>query len=371
VWTLVNHGNIYLTKGIHLSSAQALDWVNREKSDVLLTMAKNQFESAMKFDTSAPQSRWGLGKTALAAGEFDAAALWLTDLQTTPLYYPFAACYLGDAYYALGNTEKALETWQSQTNASLRYLLWKSQRYQQAGDMARTENMLQLATTLAPYSPEGFYALGGLYWGMGKNPEAIVAFQSAASLDHTTSAQKYMAQGRAAFLQHDWDLAESNFRNALSIEPENTWAFYLLGSVFWNQRQAAEARQAFEATLAQDPNHIWALIALARVAEHEHNYPEAKALLAHAVHIDPSLHLAHFRMGQIYTAQGLVDQAVNAYTLAVQYAPQNLDYRLALAYAYAQNNQAAQAIRLYEQILADDPTNIEAAAQWQLLRETH
>lgn len=346
---LTNISNLQLGRSVFLATP--------ESGAGFLQAAQKNFTKALSISPGDPVAVWGEARAYLLQGNFEQAAALLPVLKTRDPDNKFAFYELGFAHYKNGDEDGAFAIWRPLLPESAQYLVWRAGRFRAAGDLARQEELLILASRLDPQGPNSYYALGGLYWGQGRNDAAIATLETGARLDQLSSGRRWLALGQAEFLRGHWSQAEANLHAALDIDQDDPWAGYLLGTVLWNQHRISEARTVFQDILQDHPSYIWALVGLARIAQADQDYAQAEGLLQNALKTDPSLHLAYARLGELYLAQDRILEAQQAYQSALRLAPGAVPYLLALAQTYEQSGEADQAVALYQAVLKQEPSN--------------
>lgn len=98
--------------------------------------------------------------------------------------------------------------------------------------------------------------------GLGYGKRAKDAVEKAIATDPKLSSA-YEARGVGnyylpASFGGGFDLAITDFRKAIELNPRNAEAYLWLGLSLRKQNKNAEARQAFQKSLELDPNRIWA-----------------------------------------------------------------------------------------------------------------
>lgn len=346
---LTNIGNLQLARSVALTST--------EFRAGFLQAAQKTFTKALSISPDDPVALWGEARAYLLQDNIEMAMASLTVLITRDPSNQFAAYELGFVRYKNGDEDGAFAIWRPYLPESTQYLAWKADRFRAAGDLVHQEELLMLAGRLDPQEPNSYYALGGLYWGQGRDDAAIAALETAVSLDQLPSARRWLALGQIEFLRGHWTQAEVNLQIALELDPADAWTGYLLGTVLWNQHRISESRAVFKGILIDHPSYTWALVGLARIAQADQDYSQAENLLQNALKADPSLHLAYARLGEIYLMQDRMLEAQQAYQSALRLAPGTVRYLLALAQIYEQSGQANEAVALYQAVLKQEPSN--------------
>jgi tetratricopeptide (TPR) repeat protein len=135
------------------------------------------------------------------------------------------------------------------------------------GDWAAAEAELLTAVQLEPANPSGYYALGGLYWGMPeREADAIAAFKSGIALDNSDSFYRFWSEGRLRLLEKQWTLAAAALEKATHANPEHRDALAQLGYAYWRDGQIERARAVLESVVDQWPDYLDPYLYLSTIA---------------------------------------------------------------------------------------------------------
>lgn len=152
-----------------------------------------------------------------------------------------------------------------------------------------------------------------------------------------TPEQRALAYGRMGQMLQTYDLleaSESCYRNALRLAPRDyRWAHYLaLGYRARGDLERAGAQYAQVLTLR--PNDLAAVLGLARIELEQGRTEEAAKHFQRALKLDPASAAAMAGLGEIAAAGRDYGKAVEHYEEALRRQPQasSLHYRLAMAY---------------------------------------
>jgi cellulose synthase operon protein C len=121
--------------------------------------------------------------------------------------------------------------------------------------------------------------------------------------------------------------ANSLFREALRIDPENLAIQVSWGDLFLEKYNLAEARRSYKQVLEQNGRHVPALVGMARVA----GGPEAHALLETALEINPRHAPARVVLAGLLMEDGNDDGAADQLQRALQINPESTDALAQLA----------------------------------------
>lgn len=271
---------------------------------------------------------------------------------------------LAEAYARTGDAPQALE------------------QYVRAADFIPTDVQLQLtagayllaarkpgdALARADYAlkqqPDSIQALllrGNALAGLSSFDEALKAIEEAIRLDPERGTS-FTQLGLVEFARGRTSEAEAAFIKAVELAPKSVETYFALGNFYWSVGNAGETEKAFQGALNVDAKNGMANRAMAAFSIATGKYRAAEPYLIRLAESgDPN---AVFALTDYYIASGRAKEAVarlEADGGAMKDVP-NVGQRLARAYAAAGDTTRAKT--LVEQVLAGNPSAVDA----QLLR---
>ncbi len=156
---------------------------------------------------------------------------------------------------------------------------------------------------------------------------------------------------------------EALWRDALAKQPENPRAYDNLAAVIYakDRKRTAEAELLWGRAIALDSAYMPAFSNLAQVRVDEGRVSEARALLEHALRINPDYVDATRRLGGLLAAQG--DTKSISYLERMASSPDTTDELfVALGQAYVDANRLEDAATALRRALALNPRRADAAA---------
>jgi len=221
--------------------------------------------------------------------------------------------------------------------------------------------------------------------------------------------------GRGCFQQKQYAEAEKYLAQFVEKNQGFADVYNMLGLIYHEQGQFARAQRSFEAALRLNPGYTEAALNLAVIYNDLGKYKEAKDVYQDALQrqreapgqIDPfvrgKIANMYAEIGDAYASAGLQREAVGEYRRALDLGPQFVDVRLKLgnalrdlgdlegalaqfeemvrinpnflpgqvAYGIAllSAGKRAEAIKIWEAVLAKDPQNRSAAMYLNLVRQ--
>lgn len=224
----------------------------------------------------------------------------------------------------------------------------------------------RLGLLLTLYQPEA--ALPELVRAATLDPEADSAVQTLRSALAVADQQRELAEkkiiiGRALALTQEWKLAKVAFRQAVELDSKNAEAQAWLGEA--NQQTGQDGRAELDRALTLNPksSNIRALRALYWSRQGKYKQALAESLLA--VEYEPNNPNWRATLGEAYARAGDLVAALTAYQKATELAPQDALYWRLLAVFCADNNARTEeiglpaALKAYE-LSPNDPAVLDA-----------
>jgi tetratricopeptide (TPR) repeat protein len=264
---------------------------------------------------------------------------------------------IGDAYFQVGDSSRAIQSWQEAQSATgiedgeiLNRLL---KVHQSQKDYAAMAANLQQLIALNPNEASLYYQLGLIL--AATQPESAVAYlEQAARLDPQLSepaniirrsintarlsdepAYSYMLAGRALAGLDEWELAVEAFHQATLARPDYSEAWAFLGEARQHlppaEEQQAHSLIELEKAYQLNPESLAANSLLALYWQRLQQYELALEYLENAARLDPSNPSLAVEIGNILANMGNLPEAQASYQKANDLAPNEPLYWRALA----------------------------------------
>ncbi|MEI1279312.1 tetratricopeptide repeat protein [Leptospira venezuelensis] len=161
--------------------------------------------------------------------------------------------------------------------------------------------------------------------------------------------------------------SEEIIQNILKNDPNNHYAYYLLGIVLFQSEKLEASRGAFEQAIRLEPKSSVYHFYRASTLEKLGRIPEMESDLRKSMELDPENPIAYNYLGYHYSEKGIrLDEALDLIRKAVELAPDNEAYQDSLGWIYYKKGRVDEALlhlNLAFQILQDknefDPTICE------------
>lgn len=219
----------------------------------------------------------------------------------------------------------------------------------------------QKALAIDPRMAEAHYELGRCYAKLQYDEQAIRALDTARSLDSGLAVGALFETANIYAAGEKPSLAEETCREALEIDSENIDITLFLANLKLETGNAGEARSWFEKALTIDPANVKSLIALAEIAMGEGEYEAAeKHLKKITAEIDPDHVGAKLTLAKVYRFSNREAEAIRVLEEVLDENPAEVAAQGALADAYYAVNRFDDAKNQAEAFLKASPGNTEA-----------
>lgn len=334
----------------------------------------------------APQEfRWPylLGYLYQGQGRLEKAAAAYRRAQAVHPDYQPLHLRLADAYISLNQPERArpllqpaLET--KETHGAAAYRLGKVALLE--GDYEEAVQWLQQALVAAPQADRAHYQLAMAYRGLGNIAAARAHVTQRGDIeppypDPVVQTLEQLIAGARAHLyramQAVWakrfGLAAQEFRQVITLEPENVSARVGLARALYLIGKPNEAQTALEAALAQAPEDAQAHYFLGRLLQETDSDAAAKVHYEAALAADPQHGGAHFFLANALMRTDQFELAAMHYGKAVELLPEDLPARqleaVALIATTAQHPRARERLETATALYPNDAVLKQALAR--------
>jgi len=193
----------------------------------------------------------------------------------------------------------------------------------------------------------------------GNNDAAFDLLRHCVELDSTRSeAYYYLAPYYRAM--KDKDQQFYCIKKAAELEPHNTTYLETLGEAYIAQRQYAEAAEVLEQLYDVNHNRTDVLGMLIQLYEQLEDYDKAIQMLNKLEIAEGKSERLSYAKSQLYTRKGDKRAAIQEMKQLQEQYPNDLNYLCLYANALTMNDQQKQAVRIYEDVLRQEPDNRSA-----------
>lgn len=223
-------------------------------------------------------------------------------------------------------------------------------------------------------SPEVFLQIGYAYENLNEADSARWAYQRAITADDCFAAA-YARLGQLYGSEGEYEQALAHAQKALHLDPDNMSYQYFKGYLLQQTGKPEEALGYLSRVTKERPWHYGAHYHLGQALMQLGKPEQAQSYLARAdtlQQLDSDLNMLQWRagtysdkpdswisLGESFRQMGRVDEALEAYRVALYLDPGNLELQSNVATLALMNGEAQEAVMRYEEILKQDSTLAE------------
>jgi tetratricopeptide (TPR) repeat protein len=187
-------------------------------------------------------------------------------------------------------------------------------------------------------------------------PAAGSATTSASSLAAPQKARKELNAGQELLASgKEVDKAIEHLQKAVKIYPNFADAYFLLGTAYMQQSNAADAQAALEKAVQIEPKMGPGYITLGMVENHVKDYAAAEKNLTKALDFNPESFEAHYELGKAYWGLGRWQDAEPHALKAASLQPNFPPVHVLLGNVYLRKQNPQEALKEFQEYLQLDP----------------
>jgi Tfp pilus assembly protein PilF len=179
--------------------------------------------------------------------------------------------------------------------------------------------------------------------------------------------EKTLDKEASAYIKLGWELislgklkeANSNFKKAVDLEPENKEALTGLAKTFMYLDKNKEAEDTFNKVLKLDPNNEAATISLAKIYSWGGRYKESIDLYKKAIDIAPANKEIRVGLAEVYKWAGYRKESVSSYEELLREDPRSEKVYKGLAEVYLWDDRLKEAEHIYLEAIKLMPGKVE------------
>lgn len=226
------------------------------------------------------------------------------------------------------------------------------------GDMALKRRQFDLAERayrdaleVSPTDPDAFYGLGEVHRLQRRPTDAERSYRKAIEL-RPSYAAAHTALGIVFYDRGEVDEAERLYRRAIELDPESSAPRHNLGTLYREARRDPKTAETwFRQALELAPNDGESLGGLGLVASERGDLAEAERRLRRALERSPDSSALHNNLGEILRQRGRSDEAEPLYRKALELDPDNPAPYGNLGILQAERKQFAEAERMFRALV--------------------
>jgi superkiller protein 3 len=254
---------------------------------------------------------------------------------------------------ALAAAQKAVQM--APTSALAHATLGEAQL--RAGTVDQAEASFRKALELDPNTADAHAGMAQIYFRKGDLDNTIASADKAVALDKTIRTI-YAARGRAHYAKGNEAAANADLGMALTVDPNDIESMLAFARLQKKQNNPTLAITNYRTVLAADPKRTDAIIELAELVAPRGD-AEAKDLLQKALAVKTDWAEGHRMLGAIYEKAKNVDEAMKAYSRAVELNPKLTEIHYAIGKMKKDKKDNAGALASFEKALELAPDNAE------------
>lgn len=239
-------------------------------------------------------------------------------------------------------------------HAPVQDVLEAAMSHHREGRLTQAEELYRQVLRTQPDHPDALHLLGVIAHQSGENERAIELINKAIALQ--PSAAMYGNLALAVQANGDLDGAESLFRQAISMSPEQAGTYNNLGIALQVQGRLPEAMECFVQAISLQPNLSDAYCNLGVAAYDLGHLNEAIECYQNALTINPQYAVAHNNLGNALRDRGMYDEAIKCFEVALDLDPTYVMAYNNLGNALREQGHPEEAIACYRKSLAIDPS---------------
>lgn len=177
----------------------------------------------------------------------------------------------------------------------------------------------------------------------------------------------YLLLGASLYWEGQVDAAESEYKEALRLDPSNAMAYQLLGIASGWKGNVLQAQEYFLKANELDPNKADTHMNLGSTYAVQLKLEKALEHFRRAVELAPREPLYHYQLGTLYEALGRDEQAEQSFKKALRLFPRYEDAQLSLGALYEKLSQPQEALKYYKKAVHTKPGDYVARLRYALL----
>jgi tetratricopeptide (TPR) repeat protein len=363
----------YINKGVASPEATAMDYyqlanATEQSGGTTDEIIKAYLNAIEKFGASkqeeAIQSRIKAGNRLLIKKDYPGALVQLTALaaiDSTGKKIPNINTQLAYAYEGMGNTPKAIASWERETRlnpTSTEAYSHLGDLYAKEGSVEKTRMVYEKLAVLNPNDIKIQLMLGDHYLRTKKFPEALKFFQKSYTSNRSAEAAQGMAQ--AAFALNQTEMARDAAESALQLDASLTEPRVILASI--NQKENDFKSALVQLTILSQKNpkdvELWQRIAVC--CEKLNNTAKLADADQHIIALDSGNTASRTRLAQYALANNDPATAYRLYQEVIQLKPGDPALLKSLYQTALKLNKPDEAIAYLKQYVTLKPADAEA-----------
>lgn len=267
------------------------------------------FHGALKIDPQQSSVRLNLGITLMRAEHFDDARTELAKVVTMQPENLLARNLLGLCLLKLDRVEEGIAELEVVHRANPKdmdasYTLTSA--YLKTSQLDKAEPIIREMES--GDSAQAHFIVGSYYLAKLDHRRAIQDLALAVARDPKLP-EAHVQLAYAYFFDFQWDLSVKMCQEELALNPDDSNAVSLLGSIYRQRGRIDEATELLDKAIRLRPDDYEVLYQTALLARAKKDYSQALALLNRVIQLRPDFPPAHITLVRLYTALKRPDDA--------------------------------------------------------------
>lgn len=211
-----------------------------------------------------------------------------------------------------------------------------------------------------PNYAEAHNNLGIAYYQKGWYEKAISSYRKAIELN-PTDGRPYINLAISYYYKKKLpDEAISYLNKAIEVDPQNSTAYFILGTFYNDQELYKKAIAAFQKSLTISPDYPEIYNGLGIAYDNNKSYDQAISSFQQAIRLDPRMGKAYNNLGVVYQHKSQYKKAVAAYKKALKIDPDDAQAWNNLGLTYFNLGLNKETLFAYQRAIKINPKFAEA-----------
>ena len=181
-------------------------------------------------------------------------------------------------------------------------------------------------------------------------PKAKQAAARALEIDGRLAEAHVSMGGISFWFDWDWARAESHFKQAIDLNPNNPMAHFKYAHLLYNSGRFEEGEREVRKALELDPVSPVINSIMGQFLFEARQYDQAIQQLDKALEIEPHFWITHLVLGKVYVQKGMYNEALIESQKALQFSRGNTEASSLMGHTYAVSGNQGQAEKVLDEL---------------------
>lgn len=191
---------------------------------------------------------------------------------------------------------------------------------------------------------------------MGEHTDAMALYEHCLSIHPESAAAMYELAQYCAYLGQ-MGRTQELLEQAVALQPDNFWYRQTLGALYREQKENKKAIAVYEDMSRQFPKRSEILMVLMDLYNQEKDYVNLIATLDRLEQKEGKSEQLSMEKYRIYHQMGDKEKAFSEIESLAKEYPNDVRYRVMLGDSYMDYDRTDEALKIYQQVLEEDPGN--------------